>query len=96
MNFISYVFALGAAINKDEQVIKILNSALCSEMSLVSKAEIAILKIKDSIMNEKLLKSIAISLALIASCQMGEHSVPDEMKKKRKLDEAVRLINEVS
>ena len=95
MNFISYVFALEAAINKDEQVIKILNSALYSEMALISKAEIAILKIKDSIMNEKLLKSIAISLALIASCQMGkEHSIPDEMK--RKLDETVRLINEVS
>ena len=44
-------------------------------------------------MNEKLLKSIEISLALIASSQMKDYNVPVKMQDR--LNEAVRLINEV-
>ena len=45
-------------------------------------------------MNEKLLKSIAISLALIASCQMRDYNIPVKMQDR--LNEAVGLINAVS
>ena len=63
---------------KNDKIIKLLEEILSKEFE----------------MNEKLLKSIAISLALIASCQMRDYNIPDEMK--NRLNEAVGLINEVS